>query len=66
MTWKRANEIAKLVGSKIVAREGNHFLKYDAHGECSVESPQDAMEALQAYRGGHPAFDDAKAEIALG
>lgn len=64
MTWKQIKNAAELVDAKIVTRQREHYLQYDAHGECYVDSPKDAWDALQVYKGGHPNFVDAQAELA--
>lgn len=54
MTWKTVKVLAVSVDARIINRDGEHYLKYDAHGECFVATPEEAFLALQAYKGTHP------------
>ena len=65
MTWKQMDAIARMVDARISVRDGDHYLKYDSHGEVFVSDTLDAMETLEAYKGGHPNFADAKTEATL-
>lgn len=56
---KPMKDLCEAVGAKVVRRDGTAYLKYGAHGEAHVTDEIDFRECIQAYKGGHPNFEEA-------
>lgn len=54
-------EAARMTGGCIVRRDGAVYFRYDAHGEVAIESVTDFWDAMEAYKGTHVNFAQARA-----
>lgn len=56
---REMKQLASTLGARLHRKDGIEYLRYADHGEVCVRDHADFLEALAAYKGGHPDYAEA-------